>query len=547
MQQQARKAWIVAVLGLVLVFMAACSSKGNEAATPSQGSSSAAPPGSAQSPAAAEETGYPASFKYWVQLPYNADPSVTNYSQMKAFQHKQEITGTQVEFLHPSGEGAQVAEQLNLLLASRNLPDVIESNWRNIPKGPDNAIKDGAIIRLNELIDQQAPNFKKYLDDNPDIRKMITTGEGNIYAFPFIRGDQALRVSWGPIMRADWLKTVGLEPPETIDEWETALIAFRDHDLNGNGKQDEIPFVLPIGAVNNSQLNPMIGAWGITGDFYQVDGTVKFGPMQDEYKQFLTVMKRWYDEKLIDPDFAAVDNKLLDAKVTNNQLGAFFHSGGGGLGRYLNLMKDAGDTAFDLIGLRNPTLNKGDMPALGMMDFAYQGLGSAAITTSAKNPEQIVKWLDYNYSEEGQLLFNFGIEGESYTYVDGVPKLSQNILDNNPHISKYALIYASGPFVQDVRAMTYTSPNHKQAVENWAHAANKVRIPPITMSADDSAKLNSVMSDINTYIQEMNIKFIMGVESLDKFDAYVNQLKSMGIEDAVKIQQNALDSYNQAK
>jgi putative aldouronate transport system substrate-binding protein len=42
----------------------------------------------------------------------------------------------------------------------------------------------------------------------------------------------------------------------------------------------------------------------------------------------------------------------------------------------------------------------------------------------------------------------------------------------------------------------------------------------------------------------MTYKFITGQESLDNFDAFVEQIKSQDIEDAIEIQQAALDRYN---
>jgi putative aldouronate transport system substrate-binding protein len=52
------------------------------------------------------------------------------------------------------------------------------------------------------------------------------------------------------------------------------------------------------------------------------------------------------------------------------------------------------------------------------------------------------------------------------------------------------------------------------------------------------------MTDITTYASEMAIKFILGVEPLDGFDKYVTQIEQMGIDDAIKIKQAALDRYN---
>ena len=69
-------------------------------------------------------------------------------------------------------------------------------------------------------------------------------------------------------------------------------------------------------------------------------------------------------------------------------------------------------------------------------------------------------------------------------------------------------------------------------------------MPPVTPAAEDSQRYASIMNEVNTYVSEKFVKFVMGQESLDNFDAYVEQIKKMNIEEAVKIQQAALDRYN---
>ena len=78
-----------------------------------------------------------------------------------------------------------------------------------------------------------------------------------------------------------------------------------------------------------------------------------------------------------------------------------------------------------------------------------------AITTSCKDVETAARLLDYAYSEEGHMLFNFGVEGESYTMVDGYPTYTDKIL-NNPEgwplaqsLAAYIRGNYNGPFVQD--------------------------------------------------------------------------------------------------
>ncbi|MGN8681400.1 extracellular solute-binding protein [Gracilibacillus sp. HCP3S3_G5_1] len=496
-----------------------------------------------------EEVEYPEEITYWTEL----HPSVSQTSQtlndVGVYQELEKITGTKVEFKHPSGEGTDITEQFNLMIASGKLPDVIEYNWRTVPNGPDKAIEAGNIIRLNELIENYAPNLNRYLNENPEVKKMVTTDAGNIYTFPFIRGDEKLMVFMGMMIRQDWLDKLDLEQPSTISEWEEVLTAFKNEDPNGNGELDEIPLMVQPDDIKN--IGAFVGAYGIHAQFYNDNGTVKYGSIQPEFKEFLTTMNKWYEQGLLDPDFAAVDTKLLDAKVTNNQLGSLFGFTGGGIGKYMGLM-DEQNPEFTLSPTPHPSLKEGEKAATAQLAHPYEGMHSAAISGSAENPEEIVKWLDFAYSEEGHMLFNFGIEGESYEMVDGYPTYTEEITENpdglpmNQALGKYIRASYGGPLVQDVRYVEQylELPQQQEAVEIWGETAeNEINMPPITLNADESEEYNSIMSDLDTYYDEMVLRFIMGEEPLSNFEDFVETLKGMGIERAIELQQAALDRY----
>ncbi|KKI89477.1 ABC transporter substrate-binding protein [Bacillus sp. SA1-12] len=497
-----------------------------------------------------EDVGYPEKLTYWVELNPNVSVTSKSLNDVGVYQEIEKATGTKVEFKHPSGEGDQVTEQFNLMIASGNLPDVIEYSWLTVPKGPDNAIKNGTIIRLNELIEKYAPNFSKYLDEHPDIKKMIMTDDGNIYSFPFIRGDESLKIFMGPLLRNDWLKKLQLDIPSTISEFEEVLTAIKEGDPNGNGKQDEIPLLLELADIKGT--GAFASAWGISPWFYNDNGTVKFGSIQPEFGEFLTTMNSWYEKGLLDPDFAAMDSKLRDAKMTGNQLAGLYSYTGSGIGKYTGLMKEKYPD-FELFPAPHPGLKEGQKAAMGQKDNSIPGNAMAAITTSAENPEEIVKWLDFAYSEEGHMLFNFGIEGVSYEMKDGYPAYTAEITKNPDGLpftqaaGKYIRASYNGPFVQDKRYIEQYAelPEQKEAIKIWDESAeNKINMPPITMTAEENEEYASIMSDLETYYDEMVIKFIMGDTSMDKFEEFVETLKGMGIERAIELQQNALDRYN---
>ncbi|WP_135553686.1 type 2 periplasmic-binding domain-containing protein [Paenibacillus cymbidii] len=526
--------WRAAAAVPLIVAVVGCSSSdggGTTAATATAPGTSTSPSASASAkPSEAPKVEKLDKLTYYVYLNSNAAASIKNLGEHEAYKKKKELTGVDAEFIHPQSD-----ESFNLMMASKNLPDIIEEGWISLAGGPEKYIKDGKIIRLNDYIDQYAPNLTKLLKDNPEMRKLISTDNGSIFAFPFYRGDAYLLTYSGIALRKDWLDNLGLKMPETIDEWYTVLKAFKNGDPNKNGKADEIPLYYKW-----SQFG-FQAAWGIKNDFYQENGVVKYGMLQPEFKEYITLLNKWYKEGLIDPDYVTMDNKLRDAKLTGDQLGTLVQNT---VGKENALMKDKHPT-FEIKAAPYPVLVKGTKPIIGQQDPYFDGTG-AAITTSAKNVPALVQWLDFNYGDVGHKLFNFGIEGMTYNMVNGEPKFIASALADTSLMGRTTLSSAYGPFVQDKRWMEQRSAAMKNGADSlttWMNADNKKHLPRLTPTAEESTEYATIMNDINTFTKEKLDKFVMGVEPMEKFDAFVKTLKDMGIERAVAIQQAAYKRY----
>ena len=529
--------------------LAACTPSSGPAAT-ARGAAGASP-----EPLALPIVSAPLTLSYWCPMSSNVSATMKTFAEIAMYKELEKRTGIHLEFQHPPLN--QDLEQFNLLTASGIYPDVIEYNWlTNAPGGPARFVRDGVIIRLNDLIDRYAPNLKRVLADHPDWRKQIITDEGDIYAFPFIRSDVRLLVSTGLAVRQDWLDKLGLKAPATLDDWRTMLTAFKQRDANGNGRADEIPLSTwasspgPGGGSRGAfSRYSFVGAWGVGQDWYQDNGAIKYGPLTGEFREFLTLMRQWFKDGLIDPDVFSTNQNTFDAKVTGNLIGAASVQGGNGIGKYAGLM--AGKGTFKLSPVAQPTLNAGDKILLGGRDNNYPGQGSAAITSSNKHVTETVKMLDYAYSPDGSLLYNFGVEGTSYKMVNGVPTYLDQIL-HDPQIpsaqmiSRFARGNFNGPFVQDVRYITqyYELPEQKKALEVWTLPSNEKLLPPLTPTQDESKKFATTMADINTRYDEVFTRVWSGKAGLDEWDAFVKALPGMGLNDALKVQQNALDRYN---
>lgn len=536
---------VTLVLALLAVLLAACD--------PAEGrfrESPAASPGTPQVLRNSEgsEVDNRPSLTYWAELNGNAASIKSSFGEVPFFQEWQRRTGVELHFIQPPGN--QGKEALSILLASGELPDLIEYEWINYPGGPEKAINDGYILRLNEIIDQYAPHLKKYLSEHPEIDLQVRTANGSYYAFPFIQGDKRLRTYQGPIIRKDWLDELGLEVPVTIEEWHDVLKAFKER----KGAKAPLTFLGVPNPLFGIEGGGFVGAYGIKKDFYQEHGKVKFGAIEPEYKAFLALFRDWFKEGLIDPNLAAVDSETQDTSMILGRSGASIWNAGAGIGTWLPIMK-AKDPAVELAPVPYPVLKKGDRPKFGQFAPAVGTSGGVAISTSNRQVEEAVRMLDYGYSPEGHMLFNFGIEGVSYEMKDGYPAYTDLIL-NNPNrwapsqaLAMYTRASYFGPFVQDVRYMEqyYTLKEQQEAIRLWSDTdASLHNLPTLPKTEEESTEFSVIMQDVNRMVDEMSLKIIYGVEPLDAFEGYVEQIHAMGIDRAIQIQQQSLDRFNQA-
>ncbi|MGG1517593.1 extracellular solute-binding protein [Paenibacillus oryzisoli] len=481
----------------------------------------------------------------WEQINPNLPAFFPNLADSPFGKQLEKETGVKVKYTHPAD--GQSKDQFNLLIASNNLPDVIEYSWGGTgtaaayPGGPEKAIADKVILPLNDLIDKNAPNLKKLLQQDKELDKMIKTDSGTYYAFPMIRPDNGL-VFRGPMLRKDWLDELNLPVPTTIDEWYTVLKAFKEKK----------GATAPLTAQYSGELNiqdAFIGAYKTANRFYVDDqGKVKYGPIDPQFKDALTLLRKWYAEGLIDKDFALnTDSKTLDNRMVSDSSGATVYLLSA-VGKWMDTGKKK-DPKYQLVAAPYPTVNKGERAFIGQRDFKYNPAVSKAVSASSKHPDLAVQWMDYAYGEKGAMLFNFGIEGESYTVNNGVPTFSDKMTKDPKYnlqqlVSQYTK--PNGPFLGDSRKSFNTYKEQDDAVKVWEQTDAAKHVLPgfLTPTVEESKELAKLTTAISSYKEEMFVKFVMGKEPIDKFDDYVKRIKEMGIDNVVKIYQDSLDRYN---
>lgn len=465
-----------------------------------------------------------------------------NYNEKASFQQMEKNTNIHIDF--KSGQGD---EAFGLLMSSGKLPDMIFHYYWDKEGGKYGEI--GALLALEELIDEHAPNLKRILSENPEVKGQITSPDGNIYYLPNIELNPTGWIQMFPQIRADWLEKLKLEQPKTIDDWYTVLKAFREGDPNGNKVKDEVPLVT-AGILNVMRL--FAPAYGMEYDFFVDNGMVQYGPYEPEFKDVVTFLNKLYSEELFDPNYL-VDGtfKSLTEKVTTDRAGAWFGWSGSYMGNFTKLMEGKHDT-FKIAPVLPPIGPDGDQRHVSNR-WPATGVG-IAVAADTKNAEEVIKWLDYQYSTDGIILNNFGVEGVSYDLVNGEPVFKDVILhptqegfNNTQALLNYTIGGGSWATVGDPRYLEQIRIANGQ-LENPLELYGKYvdfdkKIPPLQFLPKENDIILPIMADVTTFVDENINAFIMGRRSLTEYDAFIAQLKNMKFDRVLEQYQKAYDRF----
>lgn len=243
---------------------------------------------------------------------------------------------------------------------------------------------------------------------------------------------------------------------------------------------------------------------------------------------------------------------FVNQNMLNGRSAATVGATGGGIGTLMSQQKEGSE--FNLEAVKYPVLNKGETAMYGQRVEAaiLDSMSCASISTQCKNIEAAAKVLDYGYGEDGIMLFNFGIEGESYVMKDGYPTYTEKVTNDKDGrsfatmLSYYSTPGGMWPGIRDKRYMEQYArlPQQKESIEIWSDTdAKKHMLPQVTLTAEEADEIGTLETDIKTYVDSMTMAFITGVEPLSNFDEFISKVKSMGSDKYIKVYQNAYDRY----
>lgn len=548
------KKLVALLLSLALVLsLGACGGNG-ESSTSSEASpsstteeSGAAAESGDESQAETAETGEfqlpivdePTTLSYFVADDSNAAIMTTDWNDNEFYQEMERRTGVHLEFEMVSSADYQT--NFNLMIASGNLADMIYVGASYYAEGVDAAIDDGYFLDLTDLVDEYMPNYERIRTSDVQYELLSTTDSGRLGAVYELR--QSKQGPWlGLWIRQDWLDDLGLETPVTFDDYHEVLTAFK------NEKGATAPLILNFSG-SDGEFGTMSGGLNVLNS-WQLDetGKVNFGPYMDAWKEYVTIMHQWYTEGLIDPDFMATDERTADmAKVVTGASGLF-----AALYTMPSVYEAASeDPNMNLAPVNPPVMNEGDEGHIRLRD-SYTS-GNTAISADSENWEVALRWLDYLYTDEGALLANYGVEGDTFEFnEDGEPEFTDKILANEngwtmtQTVASYLCPSAGIANWSDWTRELAGVPEKDQACYDvWSEFSDDWRLPSsVTLTQEESTERAALYADISTIVKEQTAQFISGALDIESnWDAYISALEASGMERAIEITQAAYDRY----
>ncbi len=481
----------------------------------------------------------PTTLSYFVADDSNAAIMTTDWNDNEFYQEMERRTGVHLEFEMVSSADYQT--NFNLMIASGNLADMIYVGASYYAEGVDAAIDDGYFLDLTDLVDEYMPNYEKVRTSDVQYELLSTTDSGRLGAVYELR--QSKQGPWlGLWIRQDWLDDLNLDTPVTFDDYHEVLTAFK------NEKGATAPLILNFSG-SDGEFGTMSGGLNVLNS-WQLDetGKVNFGPYMDAWKEYVTIMHQWYTEGLIDPDFMATDERTADmAKVVTGASGLF-----AALYTMPSVYEAASeDPNMNLAPVNPPVMNEGDEGHIRLRD-SYTS-GNTAISADSENWEVALRWLDYLYTDEGALLANYGVEGDTFEFDEnGKPVFTDKILNNEngwtmtQTVASYLCPSAGIANWSDWTRELAGVPEKDQACYDvWSEFSDDWRLPSsVTLTQEESTERAALYADISTIVKEQTAQFISGALDIESnWDAYISALEASGMERAIEITQAAYDRY----
>lgn len=446
------------------------------------------------------------------------------------------MTGVHVAVDWQEDEGYSSTVATTLLGNKSDLPDIINPTDFGVMDLAD----DGLIVPLDD-----------YLDMMPDIVKAVgkehmdtwRSSDGHIYTIPSV---STIQGSFSMMAREDWLAALDMDTPKTWEDWLKYWRGVRDNDMNGNGDSgDEIPLALPHSSDGERSLTILLNAFGIAASndtqfCVHDDGTYTMVYEHPRYKEFLKAVAELYEEGILTEDYDTYDYASIELAMGDDTLGSTMTFAASGA--QTSTLRDNGNEDALWISVEPLAGPYGDQ-MIQERELVSPVWCITAGASEKDKVEDIVRFFNWCYTEEGTMLYNYGIEGVSYTMEGKTPVLDKNLITNS--FTDYRTVGINyepfgGYWLQDAYMQCLfagqkednLSDIQKEMYDGLFTINNEFfYVQPPTMETASYVKYRTSL--ITEGVCKLRNQAIRGEISQDEFWAGYSQLKKEGLDEVI--------------
>lgn len=495
--------------------------------------------------------------RFSVTLPANGVDNPNSLVGKEWHKRMEAYMGKKVEIEYNYIPSSEYDEKVKLMIASDDLTDFFVT-----PLFYDTTemAEQGQLLELGQY-QELMPNYMNYISKVKNGMKRVTDADGNMFTFketstPRFPEDRGMLIQNTSAYRYDVFEANNIKIPETLDEFYEAAKKLKEL----------YPDKYPVATKWNS-LRSLFSANHIRDEIFWDGEKYVYGVLDEGYKDALQFAHKLYAEKLLDPEYTIDTDDTLKRKALNGDNLMWLTQWFTTPAEYTRTADDGKIFAVSLYP-DNPKYGKawqevvnGNTPDLGW--------GAYGISSKVKNPEELIKFIDYQYSDEMIQLITWGIEGTTYTIgEDGVPTFVDSLktakdpwLEGDKYGMRASRNHNPGlQMVSDARAFVdfaatdYTVFNGKYEevpiekaefltslpMPENDYVPSWLSEPSIQLTGSESQRVSEIMNPIKTFVTEEQAKFVAGKNSFDNWQAFIDKVNKMGsIDEALKIYNDA--------
>ena len=485
----------------------------------------------------------------WVTLETPFRQAISDWNDLSVLPSIEEATGIALEFVTVGSDAA--SEQFPLMIAGGDWTDLVPISYYS--GGDAQAYEDDVIVDLTDMLETDAPDYwAKAMSMDELSQSAMKSGDKYLTFYTLLNQYYLIQ---GTCMRQDWLDELGLDVPNDLDSLTEALLAIKD------AYDPEYTIYTADGGLDylSDLFDTMITGYStMTGELpiHILDDTAVCTYTTDEYRAYLEWFIEMYKAGVVNDSFYSVnemDGTVRNTYIAENDI-ALWSARCESIDEWKTYTSDENTLAN-----ANPqaipffTNEDGEFNWAEEQSCLYSRV-SWCITTQCEDPSLALQFLNYFFTDEGSVLANYGVQGDTWEYDDAGEVAYTDLVLNNPDgltaqlaVNVYTTSAILPCYSIEEKLFVAYCDNAQTAIQlyNTDVYADHVFPSASALSTEETNNISETVTAITTYSSEQLLKFMTCAEDLtdEAWAAYVNQMNSLGLEDCVAVYQNAYDEY----